>query len=163
MPRSCGSIPRTHHGCQDTDPETASAQVALPELCHCRPIAARLQNDAAWEEDFTAKLNVSWSRTVGKAAPKELFNTLDRFRDPDARTAEGPDVQEIEGPDASRHVAFGKGLHVCLGETPARVEGQIAFQVLFGRYPDLRLPVPEEEIQWGGSFLRSFREIPLLF
>jgi cytochrome P450 len=45
----------------------------------------------------------------------------------------------------------------------ARVEGQIAFETLIRRYPDLRLAVSADEIQWGGSFLRGFREVPLLF
>jgi cytochrome P450 PksS len=59
-------------------------------------------------------------------------------------------------------VAFGKGIHVCLGAPLARVEGEIAFASLFRRYPDLRLAVPEAELRLG-SFMRGFREIPLLF
>ena len=65
--------------------------------------------------------------------------------------------------DANRHVAFGKGIHVCLGAPLARVEGQIAFDALFGRYPDLRLAVPEDEIRWNAGFLRGFGSVPLLF
>ena len=82
-------------------------------------------------------------------------------RDPD-RFA-NPDVFDIAREDANRHVAFGKGIHVCLGAPLARVEGEIAFATLARRYPDLRLAVPAEEIAWGGSFLRGFRQVPLLF
>ena len=74
-----------------------------------------------------------------------------------------PDAFDISREDANRHVAFGKGIHVCLGAPRARVEGQVAFETLIRRYPDLRLAVPAEEIQWGGSFLRGFRQVPLLF
>jgi len=74
-----------------------------------------------------------------------------------------PDVYDVSRPDANRHVAFGKGIHVCLGAPLARVEGQVAFETLFRRFPDLRLAVPADEIEWGGSFLRGFRQIPLLF
>ena len=70
---------------------------------------------------------------------------------------------DIAREDANRHVAFGKGIHVCLGAPLARVEGEIAFATLARRYPDLRLAVPAEEIAWGGSFLRGFRQVPLLF
>ena len=65
--------------------------------------------------------------------------------------------------DANRHVAFGKGIHVCLGAPLARVEGQIAFEALFRRYPQLRLAVPANEIQWNAGFLRGFHSVPVLF
>jgi len=82
-------------------------------------------------------------------------------RDPDRFVH--PEQYDIMRPDSNRHVAFGKGVHVCLGAPLARVEGQIALEVLFTRYPDLRLAVPEEELKWASNFLRGFREIPLLF
>jgi cytochrome P450 len=82
-------------------------------------------------------------------------------RDP-ARFA-NPDVFDITRADANRHVAFGKGIHVCLGAPLARVEGQVAFGTLFGRFPELRLGVPAEEVRWGASFLRGFARLPVLF
>jgi cytochrome P450 len=74
-----------------------------------------------------------------------------------------PDVFDITRADANRHVAFGKGIHVCLGAPLARVEGQVAFDTLFRRYPELRLAIPAEEVRWGGSFLRGFARLPVLF
>lgn len=82
-------------------------------------------------------------------------------RDPDR--FENPDVFDITRPDANRHVAFGRGIHVCLGAPLARIEGQVAFETLFRRYPNLRLAVPADEIVWSNSFLRGFRQIPVLF
>ncbi|TMR09511.1 cytochrome P450 [Nonomuraea turkmeniaca] len=61
-----------------------------------------------------------------------------RFPDPDAldlhRTATG-------------HVAFGHGVHQCLGQQLARVEMRAALPALFARFPSLRLAVPPEEIR----------------
>jgi cytochrome P450 len=82
-------------------------------------------------------------------------------RDP-ARFAD-PQAFDITRDDANRHIAFGKGIHACLGAPLARLEGQIALETLFRRYPDLRLAVPESEITWAPSFLRSLTGLPLSF
>lgn len=74
-----------------------------------------------------------------------------------------PDTYDISRPNANRHIAFGKGIHRCLGAPLARVEGQVAVETLLRRYPDLRLAVPAEELTWSGGVLRGFQEIPLLF
>lgn len=41
--------------------------------------------------------------------------------------------------DARRHVAFGGGIHHCLGAALARMEGQIAFQALLDHFPRIEL------------------------
>jgi cytochrome P450 len=46
----------------------------------------------------------------------------------------------------SQHVAFGHGVHQCLGQQLARVEMEIAFPALFRRFPSLRLAVPGEQV-----------------
>ena len=74
-----------------------------------------------------------------------------------------PQSFDISRDDANRHIAFGKGVHACLGAPLARLEGQIALETLFRRYPDLRLAVPASEITWAPSFLRSLTGLPLLF
>jgi cytochrome P450 len=74
-----------------------------------------------------------------------------------------PDAFDITRADADRHVAFGKGIHLCVGAPLARMEGQIAFETLFRRLPDLRLAVPSEEVRWGSSFLRGIEKLPVLF
>jgi cytochrome P450 len=82
-------------------------------------------------------------------------------RDP-ARFAD-PQAFDITREDVNRHIAFGKGIHACLGAPLARLEGDVALATLFRRYPDLRLAVPESEITWAPSFLRSLTGLPLVF
>ena len=82
-------------------------------------------------------------------------------RDPARFT--NPDTFDITRADADRHVAFGKGIHLCVGAPLARVEGQIAFETLFRRFPEMRLAVPAEEVRWSKSFLRGFANLPVLF
>src|SRR5215203_4766665 len=108
-----------------------------------------------------AKEDVEVGGTVIPSGEQATVSLAAANRDP-ARFA-NPDVFDITRADANRHVAFGKGIHVCLGAPLARVEGQVAFGTLFGRLPELRLAVPAEEVRWGASFLRGFARLPVLF
>ena len=74
-----------------------------------------------------------------------------------------PDAFNISRADANRHIAFGKGIHACLGAPLARLEGQIAIASLVQRYADLALGVPVDDITWERSFLRSLSSLPLTF
>jgi cytochrome P450 len=108
-----------------------------------------------------AKEDVEVGGTVIPKGEQTTVSLASANRDPE-RFA-NPDVFDITRADANRHVAFGKGIHVCLGAPLARVEGQVAFTTLFRRFPELRLAVPAEEVRWGGSFLRGFARLPVLF
>jgi cytochrome P450 len=60
------------------------------------------------------------------------------------------------------HVAFGSGIHHCLGATLARLEGQEAFKALAQRFPAFQLEVPEEELEYTPSIsLRSLVSLPV--
>ena len=80
-------------------------------------------------------------------------------RDPDQFT--DPDRFDINRRN-NRHVAFGYGVHHCLGAPLARIEGQIAFLTLLRRLPELRLENPAPEWQEGVS-LRTLRSLPVRF
>ena len=75
------------------------------------------------------------------------------------------DPQELDIDRAeSRHLAFGHGIHHCLGAPLARMEGQLALGSLLRRFPALRLAVPVDELHWGhgdGLVLRGLSELPV--
>jgi cytochrome P450 PksS len=48
----------------------------------------------------------------------------------------------------NRHIAFGTGIHFCLGHQLARIEGRCALKSLFQRWPQLTLAIDESEITW---------------
>jgi cytochrome P450 len=76
-----------------------------------------------------------------------------------------PNPDEVEiARTLNRHLAFGQGIHVCLGAPLARLEGDIAFTTLLKRMPDLRLSVPRESITWrADSNLRGVTALPVSF
>jgi cytochrome P450 RapN len=60
------------------------------------------------------------------------------------------------------HLAFGYGVHRCLGAQLARLELQVAVRSLLERLPGIRLAVGEEELSWNtGMQLRGLRELPI--
>jgi cytochrome P450 len=80
-------------------------------------------------------------------------------RDPDR--FEDPDRLDITRQD-NRHLAFGWAAHFCFGAALARLEGQIAFETLLRRLPNLRLePSP---LVWRENLgLRGLKSLPLHF
>ncbi len=79
------------------------------------------------------------------------------------------DPAQFENPDElditrqpNEHIAFGDGIHSCLGAPLARAEGRIAFETLLRRFPNPRLET--DNPQWGGSFiLRGLKSLPISF
>jgi 2-hydroxy-5-methyl-1-naphthoate 7-hydroxylase len=53
------------------------------------------------------------------------------------------------------HLAFGHGVHFCLGAPLGRMEARIALPALFERYPDLELAVPDQELAPVASFISN--------
>jgi cytochrome P450 len=64
----------------------------------------------------------------------------------------GPDQLDL-GRDSSGHLAFGHGIHYCLGAPLARLEAEIAFGALLARFGSMRLAVPAESLRWRPSTL----------
>ncbi len=70
------------------------------------------------------------------------------------------DVTRQENP----HLAFGKGIHYCLGAPLARLEGQIAIATLIKRLPDLRLATDSAQLTWNNNpMLRGLKSLPVTF
>jgi len=80
---------------------------------------------------------------VDLPAGAKLFLWLAAAGRDEAAFAE-PDRFDLHRPDAERHLAFGKGLHFCLGANFGRLEAQIAIAELARRYPALRLATDQE-------------------
>jgi cytochrome P450 len=73
-----------------------------------------------------------------------------------------PDVFDISR-DARRHLAFGKGVHVCLGAPLARIEGQEILKQLLTKFPNITLNANIHELVWRKDVaLRGLETLPVL-
>ncbi|MGF7047326.1 cytochrome P450 [Paenibacillus sp. DS2015] len=64
----------------------------------------------------------------------------------------------------NRHLAFGFGIHMCLGAPLARVEADIAFTTLLRRMPNLRLNIPRENVNWNFTLSsQGLASLPVAF
>ena len=79
----------------------------------------------------------------------------------DPRQFPDPDTLDVAR-EPNRHLAFGLGIHYCLGAPLARLEGEIAIGALLRRAPGLRLAVPAERLRWRrGLVLRGLEAVPV--
>jgi cytochrome P450 len=63
----------------------------------------------------------------------------------------------------NRHIAFGTGIHFCLGHQLARIEGRCALKALFTRWPKLELAVDPAQIRWRQQpGLRAIEKLPVV-
>jgi cytochrome P450 len=64
--------------------------------------------------------------------------------------------------DTSGHLAFGHGIHYCLGAPLARLEAEIAFTGLLNRFGSIELGVPADELRWRpGNLIRGLERLPV--
>ncbi len=83
--------------------------------------------------------------------------------DTDPQQFSDPEVLDILRQE-NQHVAFGKGIHFCLGAPLARLEGQIAIGTLLQRLPNLRLASQPEQLTWTQTpILRGLVSLPVTF
>ena len=131
------------------DPSLVPA--AVEELLRMLSIADGLLRQAT--EDIEV------AGTTIRAGDGVVFATSVINRDETAYPA--PDTLDWHRP-ARHHVAFGFGIHQCLGQNLARAELEIALRTLFDRLPGLRLAVPAEEVRCKpGDTVQGMLELPV--
>jgi cytochrome P450 len=71
-----------------------------------------------------------------------------------------PDSLDIHR-DARAHLAFGYGIHQCIGQSLARLELSIVLPKLFARFPTLALPENDSEIRIRNALVYGIESLPL--
>ncbi|MEW1700473.1 cytochrome P450 [Streptomyces sp. NPDC093249] len=106
-----------------------------------------------------AREDVEVEGTVVRAGEGVVFSTSVINRD--AAAYADPDALDWER-SARHHVAFGFGIHQCLGQNLARAELEIALGTLLRRLPGLRLDAPAEEIPFKpGDTIQGMLALPV--
>ena len=108
-----------------------------------------------------ATRDVTVGETVIPAFAQVIISLAAANRD-QARYA-NPETLDVAREDTS-HLAFGHGIHHCLGARLARLEGDIALTTLHDRFPAMRLAVPRSALRWNhgdGLVLRGLTELPV--
>jgi cytochrome P450 len=110
--------------------------------------------------DITGRI-ASRDMAVGGCPVKQSQSLFTSLRGANRDPAAFPDPHrfDIARRDAP-HVAFGGGLHVCIGAPLARMEAQVAILSFFARFPNARLADPGAKPQWRAMpFFRGLKEL----
>ncbi|MFJ2744424.1 cytochrome P450 [Streptomyces sp. NPDC087440] len=130
--------------------DPAGVSTAVEELLRFLSIADGMSRLA------TADIEIG-GETV-RAGEAVIFSTSLINRDPAVYSS--PDALDLARTD--RHLAFGFGIHQCLGQNLARAELEIALPALFHRLPNLRLAAPADRIPCKpGDQIQGLAELPV--
>jgi cytochrome P450 len=121
----------------------------------------RFDSPVALATDRYAREDVE---VAGVTIPRgELVYTVLASANRDERQFPNPDTLDLTR-DPNKHVAFGNGIHYCLGAPLARMEGQIAINTLLCRLPHVQLSVTPQMLRWRrGVLLHSLKALPVAF
>jgi cytochrome P450 len=72
-----------------------------------------------------------------------------------------PDQLDVTRPASGAHLAFGHGIHYCLGAPLARLEGEIAFGQLLARFPSIALAEPATPVYKNSILIRGLVSLPV--
>lgn len=71
---------------------------------------------------------------------------------------------DLERPNGSQHLAFGVGIHTCLGAPLARLEGRLVIESIIDQVASIELLVDPNDVEYGASFInRGITGLPMRF
>ncbi|MEW6279885.1 MAG: cytochrome P450 [Candidatus Eremiobacterota bacterium] len=91
--------------------------------------------------------------------PGELVNLCMGAANRDPAVFPEPDRFDVSRPGLAKHLAFGRGIHTCVGAHLARLEARITFETVLGRWPRLALEGPVERYPTLG--FRRLKSLPV--
>jgi cytochrome P450 len=143
--------------CMDERPEVWAQMHADRSL-----VDPAIEEVLRYRPSFTQVGRVTTAETevAGQTIPADVIVTpwlLSANRD--EREFADPDRFDIRRSD-NHHLAFGHGIHFCIGQLLARLEGRIAVGVLLDRYAEIQL-VPGTSLEFYSRGIFAAREVPV--
>lgn len=68
----------------------------------------------------------------------------------------------VDRPNSATHLAFGRGIHTCIGAPLARIEARIAIAALLDTFPEMVLSSAAKWVKCEGALIRRVRSVPVL-
>ncbi|MFF7154608.1 cytochrome P450 [Streptomyces sp. NPDC008139] len=145
-----------------THPEQLAALRADPEGLMEGAVEEILRYDGPVETP-TYRFSTAPVEVGGTVIPGDGRLVLVALADADRDPARFPDPDRFDiRRDARGHIAFGHGIHYCLGAPLARLEARIALRGLLDRFPGLTLDADPAGLEWrGGLLIRGPERLPV--
>jgi cytochrome P450 len=145
-----------------THPEQLAALRADPDALMDGAVEEILRYDGPVETP-TYRFSTAPIEVGDTVIPGDGRLVLVALADADRDPARFPDPDRFDiRRDARGHIAFGHGIHYCLGAPLARLEARIALRGLLDRFPDLALDIDPADIPWrGGLLIRGPERLPV--
>ncbi|MDQ0794838.1 cytochrome P450 [Streptomyces sp. B1I3] len=127
----------------------------VDEILRCEPSGFHVPLRYAVEDIEIADVVIAKGDAI-------LISLAGAGRDPEVH-GDDADVFDVTREKRREHLAFGFGVHYCLGAPLARLDAVIALEALFRRFPGMRLEDPSDRLELLPSFISNgHRRLPVL-
>ncbi|WP_338889218.1 cytochrome P450 [Rhodococcus sovatensis] len=93
---------------------------------------------------------------------KKVYLNIQSANHDEERWGEDSMTYRADRPNASGHLAFGRGIHACIGAPLARIEAWVAVNALLDKYPNMTLEPDAKWIKCDGALVRRPQMLPVL-
>lgn len=94
-------------------------------------------------------------------AGKKLYLNIQSANHDETRWGDDSRTYRFDRPSAAAHLAFGRGIHACLGSPLARIEARLAINALMDAYPDMRLKANAAWVKSESAITRRVESVPV--
>ncbi|QVI19490.1 cytochrome P450 [Nocardia tengchongensis] len=94
-------------------------------------------------------------------AGKKLYLNIQSANHDEKRWGEDSRTYRIDRPDSAAHLAFGRGIHTCIGAPLARIEARLAIGALMDAHPAMRLTPDATWEKCDGILTRRVKSVPV--